>query len=230
MDNRLVGDATQLKEIIDRAMFGMNTCIPGIIDFFDAKNQTATVIPAILMKTFIDGEKGTLEYPPIINAPVVFPFASKAGFALTIPIRRGDPCIILFSQRSIDNWHDRGGIQPSEDGVSSRHHDLTDAIVLMAAAPYPQVLGQWEGKGIQIRNRSGSSTVTVFDDRIVIDNATEVVIDTPKMTITGELFVDGDAVFGGNVSNTGVNISKTHTHSQGVDSDGNTQEDTEVPH
>lgn len=242
MDNRLVDEAAQLKEVIDRALSRINTCIPGIIDSFDGNTQTATVIPAVSMKTFIEDKQGVLEYPPIINAPVVFPFASAAGFALTIPVRRGDPCILLFSQRPIDNWHDKGGIQPSGEGVSSRHHDLTDAIVIMAASPTPNVLGEWEGNGLQIRNRDKTSTITVYDDKVVIHNTTEVIIDTPETKITGNLTVkgdtdikgtlgvDGDTSLGASVTNVGVNISRTHTHSQGSDSRGDSQVDTGVPH
>lgn len=248
MDNRLGNESSQMQEVIDRALARLNTSIPGIIDSFDGESQTATVIPAIAMKTFIDDKEGILEYPPIINAPIVFPLASTAGFALTLPIKRGDPCLILFSQRSIDNWHDKGGIQPSEAGVASRHHNLTDAIILLAASPMPGVLGEWEGKGIQIRNRDKSSKVTVYDDKVVIDNTTEVIIDTPETTITGNLtvegntlvkenttiegntIVEGNTALGGDVTNVGVNISRTHIHSQGSDSDGNVQVDTGVPH
>ena len=304
MDNRLGSKASEMKEIIDRALARMNTCIPGVIDSFDGETQTATVIPAVSMKTFIDDKEGVLEFPPIVNAPIVFPFASNAGFALTLPIRRGDPCIILFSQRSIDNWHDKGGIQPSEDGVATRHHDLTDAIVLMAASPIPDVLLEWEGQGIQIRNRdktstatvyddkivldksgtstitvyddkivlneadtsvitlygnrivlsktdadtgtststidvyddkivldkAGTSTITIYDDKVVLDTTVDVIIDTPQTTITGNLTVNGNMSLGADVTNVGVNISRTHVHSQGLDSDDDTQEDTGVPH
>ncbi len=254
MDNRVGDETSEIKEIIDRALARVNTCIPGVIDSFDGETQTATVIPAISMKTFIENKEGVLEFPPIINAPLVFPFASTAGFALTLPIRRGDPCIILFSQRSIDNWHDKGGIQPSEAGVASRHHDLTDALVFMAASPVPGVLGEWESQGIQLRNRSGTSKVTVYDNKVVIDNTTEVIIDTPKTTITGTLtvngathlestllvdngttlkstlLVDGNTNFKGNVTNNGTNIGETHIHSQGSDSDGDSEVDTGTPH
>lgn len=242
MDNRLGDETSEIKEIIDRALARINTCIPGVIDSFDGETQTATVIPAVSMKTFIDDKESVLEFPPIVNAPLVFPFASTAGFALTLPIRRGDPCIILFSQRSIDNWHDRGGIQPSESGVGTRHHDLTDALVFMAASPVPDVLGEWEGQGIQIRNRDKTSKVTVFNEKVVIDNTTEVIIDTPKTTITGTLtvngathlkntlLVDGNTEFKGIVTNNGTNIGETHIHSQGNDSDGDNEVDTSTPH
>ncbi len=253
MDNRVVDKASETKEIIDRALARMNTCIPGVIESFDGETQTAKVLPAVSLKTFVDDKQGALEFPLIINAPIVFPFAATSGFALTLPIKPGDPCIILFSQRAIDNWHDKGGVQPSEDGVGARHHDLTDAIILLAASPIPNVLSEWESKGIQIRNRAktstvtvydekividreGTGTITVFDSKVVIDTAVEVIIDTPNTTITGNLtvngnvIVDGNTALGGTVTNAGVNISRTHTHSQGIDSDRNTQQDTQVPH
>lgn len=229
MDNRTGNKTSEIKEIIDRALARINTCIPGIIDSFDGETQTATVIPAVSMKTFIENKEGVLEFPPIVNAPLVFPFASTAGFALTLPIRRGDPCIILFSQRSIDNWHDKGGIQPSEAGVAARHHDLTDALIFMAASPIPGVLSEWEGEGIQLRNRSGTNKVTVYDDRVVIDSTSIVIIDAPQTTIKGHLTVDGNTTLGADVMNRNVNISSTHVHAQDPDSKGGVQQNTKVP-
>lgn len=229
MDARIVDEAAQLRESIDRALARMNTCIPGIIVSFDPETQTATVQPAVQAKTYIDGESGVASLPQIINAPLIFPFAIGAGFALTLPVSKGDPCVILFGQRSIDNWHDKGGIQPSEEGISSRHHDLTDALVMLAAPPTPNVLGDWDSEGIVLRNTAGSSKVTVYDDSIVVQNATEVIIDTPKTTITGELIVEGLATLlasmdlTGTFTNNGKDSGDTHKHNQPNDSGGNTE-------
>ena len=140
----------------------VNTTIPGQIVSFDGVS-TATVIPAIKMRTYIDEVEGFKELPPLYNVPVIVPFVSVAGFALTLPIRAGDPCLIHFSQRAIDNWHERGGIQPPEEGEGSRHHDLTDAFVTFAPVPLPQVFSAWEANGIELRNRARTSRVTVRD-------------------------------------------------------------------
>lgn len=166
METRFSSPEVQGREIIDRAMRGINTAIPGKIISFDPSTQTATVQPGVKMKTRIDGEEGHEAPPNILNAPVLFPFASTSGFALTIPIQAGDPCLLVFSQRSIDNWHDRGGVQPTEEGVGSRHHDITDAFVILAPAPKPNVLGSWQSDGIELRNRARDVYLKITDDGI----------------------------------------------------------------
>lgn len=178
MDTRTADQATQYKEMIDRAMARANTCVPGVIESFDDATQTCTVVPAIQMKVQVDEVVTYVDLPPIINAPLIFPFASTAGFALTLPVRAGDPCIILFSQRALDNWHQLGGVQPPEEGEGVRHHDLTDALVMMAASPLTNVLGSWEAGGIEIRNRARNSRVTVKDDSVVAQ------VGNANMTVT----------------------------------------------
>jgi hypothetical protein len=224
----------QLRELIDRMMLRVNTACPGTVESFDAATQTAKVLPSIRMKTYI-GEEGFLDYPPIVNVPVVFPFASTAGFALTLPVRQGDPCLLVFSQRAIDNWHENGGVQPPEDAVAGRHHDLTDAIAIMAPSPLSQVLGAWEADGIELRNRAKTSRITLKDDSIeaqcgsttmTIDAAgtvevvapSAVTVTTPLATFSGNLQVGGSVTAAGQVSDgTGSmqgirNTFNTHTH------------------
>jgi hypothetical protein len=217
MDVRLPDEATQLRETIDRALMQVHTCIPANVESFDPATQTVTVQPAILMKTNVDGVADVLELPKLINVPLVFPFAITAGFALTLPVRKGDSCILHFSQRSIDNWHRMGGLQPPEEGVGSRHHDLTDAFATLAASPLPSVLGAWEADGIELRNRDKSSRVTVKDETIqiecgaskivvnadgtvTIDASTSATITTPETYVNGNLTVTGLTTTGGLVS------------------------------
>jgi len=209
MDLRGASEAIQQREMIDRAMSGLNTCLPGIIDSFDSATQTATVSPAIMLKVTLDDVVSYMSLPSIIKVPVVFPFASNAGFALTIPIKAGDPCLLIFSQRCIDNWHQSGGVQPPEqDCIGVRHHDLTDAFAILAPSPLPNVLGAWNLDGIEIRNRSRGTRVTVLDDKVEIVSGTttltisesgvvtliapaSVGITTPLLTVTGNLAVTG---------------------------------------
>jgi hypothetical protein len=203
-----VDEQTQQRETIDRAMMRINTTIPGQVVSFDAERQTITAIPAIKMRTYIDEVESFVDLPPIPNIPILFPFVSVAGFALTFPVRPGDPCLLHFSQRAIDNWHDRGGIQPPEEGEGSRHHDLTDAFATFAPAPIPEVLEDWEPSGIELRNRAKTSRVTVRDDEteiqvgstiVVVNSDGEVLMTAPvKYTVTcpvseytGTLTADG---------------------------------------
>jgi hypothetical protein len=224
MDLRIATETIQIKEIVDRGLSRLNTAIPGEISSFDAATQTVTVIPAIRMKLQIDGVTTYVDLPPIINAPIVFPFVAVAGFALTVPVRTGDPCLIIFSQRAVDSWFQLGGIQNPEEGPGVRHHDLTDAFVLLAPSPSPDVLGAWEANGIEIRNRdknthvtvrdhvvvavAGPSTLTLSDDGTVVAVAPAgATIDAPLTLITGNLQVAGGITSTGTYGDSGGRIT-----------------------
>jgi len=186
MDLQSIPQDVQIRETIDRAMMRVNTCIPGIIDSFDSGKQTATVIPAIRMKTYINETVEYVEMPPLVEVPIVFPFATTKGFALTLPISKGDSCLLVFSQRCIENWHSHGGIQNPEDGVGSRHHDLTDAFAIMAPASLPDALGSWEANGIEIRNKEKTSRITLKEEEISLQVAgTILLINSSGMHLTG---------------------------------------------
>lgn len=238
MDLRNADEVTQQKELIDRMLSRVNTCIPGVIEKFDSATQTVNVRPAIQLRTRIDEVVDYITLPKIINAPVIFPFAITAGFALTLPVRAGDPCIILFSQRAIDNWQDRGGIQPPEDGFTPRHHDLTDALVMLAAPPAPNALVGWEGNGIQLRNADQSTTLTIRDAEAVMaaGNSVLTIPSTGAVTLTSGASVsitspvvniDGDVNITGSMTATvGATIGGiefgTHVHTGVQPGSGNT--------
>jgi hypothetical protein len=174
-------EQNQQKELVNRLLYGVNTCIPGIINSFDPITQTVNVTPAIQMRVQDADRQETFEdLPTLVQVPVCYPFAVTAGYALTLPIKEGDPCVLVFSQRAIENWHKLGGIQPPEDFAEmSRHHDLNDAFALMCAPALPQVLEDWLLDGIELRNRSRDTRVSVRDNRTV-----EVVAGTASMTTT----------------------------------------------
>lgn len=184
MDVRSAGEETQLNELIDRAMSGLCTCLPGIIQSFDASKQTVEVLPAIKMRTFIDNKQEHQDLPLIINVPIVFPNAG--GWGVTLPVSAGDECLLIFSQRAIDNWHDLGGTQPPEsNAVGARHHDLTDAFAVLAPHSIPNTWTGWNSSGIQIRNKANTTSITITEGRI---------------DIVGDLHVDGNIRYTGNIS------------------------------
>lgn len=209
MDMRGADRDSQLQMVISRIISEINTCIPGKIESFDDATQTATVIPAIQAKVTVGDAVSYLDLPQIINVPIVFPFAVGEGFALTLPISAGDPCLLFFSQRAIDNWHMMGGVQPPEqDTPGCRHHSLTDCFAILAPVPLPDVLGSWNSSGIELRNTARTSRVTVEDNQVIVQSGTSVVtvsstgqigivapvsitVTTPLMTLQGNLEVTG---------------------------------------
>jgi hypothetical protein len=75
------------------------TCLPGIVQSYDQTTKRAQVLPAI-ERTFTTG--GSQALPVLVDVPVVFP--SGGGFTVTMPMKKGDGVLLIFSQRGITNF------------------------------------------------------------------------------------------------------------------------------
>nr|DAP50304.1 MAG TPA: baseplate component [Caudoviricetes sp.] len=119
-------DITERDKLKSDIMFNMRCCIPCIVQSFDYKTGTVECQPAIREKIINQNEE--IEYkniPLLINVPVVFP--SNSEYSITFPLKKGDECLVLFSDLSIDNFWEKGNVQnPIED----RRHDLSDGIAI----------------------------------------------------------------------------------------------------
>jgi len=101
----------------------VNVCLPGkIIKILDAKKRKISVQPEI-KRVYLDNTE--LEPPIIENVPLKYTGSSES--ILHFPIKTGDKVIIIFSQRSLDNWL-------SDDKLTTpgkrRMFDITDAIAI----------------------------------------------------------------------------------------------------
>jgi hypothetical protein len=76
-----------------------------------------------LVKDLFEGQ--AVSVPVITNVPIVWPGAG--GFRLTFPIAVGDTVLLVFSDRSLDLWLEKGG---EVDPKDPRRHTLSDAIAI----------------------------------------------------------------------------------------------------
>lgn len=167
MNKLWMSEQRQSVELFDRLMYDVNTCIPGIVVEFYPDTQTATVRPAIKLRVISEGNADMFEdMPAILQVPICFPFSVGSGFALTTPVTAGDPCVLVFSQRCIENWHELGGLQEPESGSASRHHDMNDAFAFVGAPSLTEVLADWLTDGMEIRNSNRTSRATVREGRV----------------------------------------------------------------
>lgn len=95
----------------------------------------------------------TIPYSQLVSVPVVILSGgggnSQGGASLTFPIKPGDQAIVLFNDRSIDNW--KGGITATvNDGIvtpcntslsSSRTHHLSDGLAIVGLPLFPESNG-----------------------------------------------------------------------------------------
>ena len=72
----------------------LRVAAPGIIQSFNSAEQTVTVQLSIREKRNNDGVETWEDIPQLVDVPVVFPRAG--GYILTMPIKPGDECLVIF--------------------------------------------------------------------------------------------------------------------------------------
>jgi len=152
-----------IQDYIDAALMESNTCLPGVVKSYDSATQTCTVTPA-MKRTTVGGEVSARA--DIEDVPVVFPRSGTSG--MSFPISSGDSVLLVFSQRSLDDWVDNGGVVELTD---FRVHDITDAIAIPGLFPTSGKIDPPPADGTDIRGdtimlgKSGAS-----DEPMVLGN------------------------------------------------------------
>lgn len=202
---------------IEGRLKDLHTCLPGIIASFDPDTQTASVQPAIQR---IFTEKGAVNLPLCVDVPVAFP--GGGDFFLTFPVKIGDECILMFSERAIDNWHVSGGTQaPAE----YRLHDLSDGIAIVGLNSQPNKISNFNATDTELRNRARNVRVTMKPDGTVetvnsagshilsaagamtINAPQGTTINSPQITLNGNVTYIGD--MNGQAGNGGTGNAST---------------------
>ena len=106
-------------------------CRPGTVQAYDREAQTVDVLPSLRWRRRTRGGEEVVEPRLIKSVPVAFP--QGGGFAVTMPLAQGDPVLLVFSDRSIDEWTRDG---PGVVDVRARgSHRQTDAIAIPGVRP-----------------------------------------------------------------------------------------------
>jgi uncharacterized protein YbaR (Trm112 family) len=133
MTERIIAPATQpeLRTVLDQlkrqTMLAINCVQIGTILEYKAITNTAKVKINFQM---LMGNGEIVEYPILDDCPV-FTLSGGDSF-VSCPIAENDNCIVLFNDRSIDNWYLRGDVTTPSD---KRAHSIADGIVLVGINP-----------------------------------------------------------------------------------------------
>jgi len=145
---------------------GINSCMLGRIETFDASKMKANVIPLVKSK---DGDK-----PMLIEIPVSF---IKAGsFLIRPPYKKGDIVLVVFADEDIDNVLLSGNISEPN---STRKHSLDDAIVVGGIMPFTQTLPNEHIEDLVIAKDD-------FTTKIVVKEDGEIIIQGGKVYLGSE--------------------------------------------
>jgi len=151
----------------DKWAIDLRVAMPGIVQSFDPVEQTVTVQPAVkerIMDQF--GNITTVNLPLLLDVPIVFPRAG--GFALTMPIKQGDECLVIFADMCIDTWFSQGGVQVQAE---KRRHDLSDGFAILGAWSQPRRVTNYSTTSAQLKSETGTSLIDIKDNEINITSS-----------------------------------------------------------
>lgn len=218
MDATITNPVLQRRELVDRMLKRVNTAIPGRIDSFDPNRGTCSVTPAVQARTFINGASADVTLPQLQDVPLWIDADTGNGLLITRPVLPGQPCLLVVSQRCIDNWWANGDVQSAEaGGIGARHHDLNDAIAFPLGSPLPfaQTIQDWCQDGIEVRNLSRTVRITLRNGGIEVEGDTTFLSPTHFMapvdfqsTFTDRMGIEHTVHLHGNVMNGGGKSGK----------------------
>ena len=184
-------DADLARQIARAVTAGMHTAIPGRVLAYDRTQQRADVQPVVrFSRRNRDGERVTYLPAPVPNCPVVFP--GSGSVSLTWDLASGDSCLIVFSERSIDEWLSTG--EADNEPADPRRFALTDGFVIPGGRPFvdPLPAAAYASGAAVLRGadvRLGSSAAS---DAVALSSLVSGALNTLKSAISAAPVVAGD--------------------------------------
>ncbi|WP_281696853.1 Gp138 family membrane-puncturing spike protein [Acidaminococcus massiliensis] len=163
---------------------------PGIIQSFDPETQTVSVQLAIREKRYNDGEETWEEVPLLVDVPIVFPRAG--GYLLTLPVQKGDECLVIFGDNCMDAWWQSGGVQ---NQIDCRRHDLSDGYAIPGPWSQPRVIPNYSTKSAQLRTENGEAYIELSGNAINLVGGA-ITIQGNSVVIGGSTTIDGKGFIG----------------------------------
>lgn len=197
-------ETAQFKIILKQFAAQMKCSEPGIVDSFNASNQTVSVQIALTELVRLPGGAKWKAFPVIDNVPIMF--LGGGGFTVTVPLVKGDEGMLIFCDTCIDLWWAHGGVQPPVDAPivqpqhERRRHDFWDCGFYPGMKSLPNMLANYSTSSLQVRSNDGTVIIDVA--------AAGITLTAPKVQIntTG----DADATASsGNVNLEGEKVQIT---------------------
>jgi hypothetical protein len=159
-----------LRLAMENNRAGLWTAMPAIVQSVNLAKMTCVVQLAIQGR--YEDQQGKLNWvniSKISDVPICFP--SAGGFTITFPMAINDEVLVIFASKCIDAWWQNGGYlnKPME----YRMHDLSDGFAIPGPKSLPNVLTGISATDIQIRNKAGTTFLSIgVDGKIGFANAT----------------------------------------------------------
>lgn len=119
-----------IREGFEHLMTDVRVALPGSVESIVEGTRLINVRPMLSVRYYQRDE--TIDLPVIQRVPLIEPRTAKAF--IDFPISKGDPVLMVFSDRALENWLQSDGAIPVEP-LDIRQHDLTDAFAILGGWP-----------------------------------------------------------------------------------------------
>lgn len=152
-----------LAEVITNAveffLEDVHVALPGKINNYDPGDQRAEIQPLIQRRIVAeDGEEILESLPAIPDVPVIFPRSGE--FFLSFPLKKGDHVMLVFQERSLDNFLSAKKGQ-EVDPDEFRKHDLTDAVAYPGLYPFGEALNDADADKMMMGKDSDGAQIQI---------------------------------------------------------------------
>lgn len=182
-----------LKGIFDYKLLSVFTCIPAKVQSVNYKHNHLNAQPLIKTRRS-DGTERTS--PELFDVPIFVLSAGRGNTRITMPVKVGDTVLILYSQRSLEDFYGSDG-KTIVDSKSEVTHGMYPILAL------PCLFTKDSAVPIDPSNlivENGSTKVTIQPDG-------NVIVDAPQMTINANVVINGDTTINGNETINGNNVT-----------------------
>lgn len=170
-----------LRTAIEYYVRDIHVALPGRIESYDPGEQKAEVKPLVKRLTAADDGSELLEELPVLpGVPVVFP--RGGGFFISMPVKKGDFCLLVFNSFPVDTYKSGTGKDSNPEDFDT--HDLSDAVALMGFAPFSKSIADADADNVVIGKEKGTQ-IHVADGKIELGEKgapEEVSIDSKVQT------------------------------------------------
>lgn len=122
-----------VQAVVQGERADQRTCIPATVQSYDLATQRATVQAGVQLQ-LLDGT--TISEPVFADVPVAWP--SAGGYSIHAPLSPGDEVLVVFAERSIDEWLAAGGYNRVAN--DTRRFSAQDAIAIPGLRSAPNAL------------------------------------------------------------------------------------------
>lgn len=154
--------------------------LPAIVQSVNYENQTLEAKPVTIMKySDVHGKLYDFDMPLVIDVP--FQCYKGGNFAITVPVKAGDECLLIFTDVDFSAWFQNGGFNYAEHSFI---HSYSNAMAIIGFSSEVKAIKDYSSSAVEIRYNPDNVQEGVVYPKISM-SSTAITLQAPTINISG---------------------------------------------